>query len=91
MICLKNSLKKSILDIVSSAKEGLLLESQIDMVSNKHVTIQGYRGILEYEQEYVRIKLRDRSVIFYGNMLRLENLSDERIEIKGDISQIEYL
>lgn len=91
MIFLKKFKEKLIKEAIAATKEGLILDSQIDIVSNSCITIQGCYGILEYAEEYVRVKLKNTSVVFYGNGLRIENLSDDRIEIKGSISQIEYL
>lgn len=83
----KNKLKQ----VLQSTKDALLLNSQIEIVSNTHVVIQGAKGIVEYNDDSIRVKLNDKEVQFYGENLSIECLSQDSMELKGRISRIEYI
>lgn len=85
------SAKGKIKQLLGSAKEALLLDSQIEIVSNTHAVIQGAKGIMEYNDDSIRVKLNDREVQFYGENLSIECLSQDSMELKGKISRIEYI
>ena len=83
----KNKLKQ----VLESAKDTLLLHSQIEIISNTYVVIQGARGIVEYNDDSIRVKLLNQEVKFYGEHLTIECLSQDSMEIKGVINRIEYI
>lgn len=84
------SAKGRIKQVIDAAKDTLLLNSQVEIVGNTHVIIQGAKGIMEYNDDSIRVKLTDNEVQFYGDNLSIECLSQDSMELKGKISKIEY-
>lgn len=82
--------KRKLKQVIESTKEALLLNSQIEITGNKHVIIQGAKGIMEYNDDSIRVKLNDNEVEFFGEKLTIECLSQDSMELKGIISRIEY-
>lgn len=72
-------------------KDELSLSSQIEIIGNRQANIQGAKGIVEYNEEIIRVQLDNNEVQFYGTNLRLECLSQDGMEIKGVIHRIEYV
>lgn len=85
------SKKSKLKEAIESTKDALLLNSQIEIISNTHVIIQGSKGIMEYNDDSIRVKLIDQEIKFYGDKLSIEYLSQDSMELKGRISRIEYI
>lgn len=83
--------KEAIKNLVESTKEAINLSSQIEISGNKNAVIQGTVGILEYNEDSVRIKLLEREITFYGAKLKIECLSQDSIELKGAFTRIDFL
>lgn len=82
--------KEQLVRLLESTKEVMLISSQIELSGNHHALIQGAKGILEYNEEYVKIKLVEQDVCFYGEKLSIESLTQDSMELKGKISRLEY-
>lgn len=65
--------------------------SQIDIMSNREAIIEGCRGVLEYNEDYIRLNLGNMSVRFCGRALQLRSLSEESVIIEGFIQSIEFI
>ena len=51
--------------------------------------IENYKGILEYEDYYVRVNTYIGIVNIHGTNLRLEKMTEDNIKIIGKIESIE--
>lgn len=52
--------------------------------------IENYKNILEYQDILVKVNTFDGAITVYGFNLKLENLTDEDIMVKGKIDTIEF-
>lgn len=52
--------------------------------------IENYKNILEYQDILIKINTFEGAVTIYGFNLKLENLTDEDINVKGKIDSIEF-
>lgn len=52
--------------------------------------IENYKNILEYQDILVKVNTFEGTITVYGFNLKLENLTDEDIMIKGKIDTIEF-
>ncbi len=57
----------------------------IMMVGGKSLILENHRGILEYSRERIRIRLIKGEITLVGQNLTIGNISDEEIQIKGEI------
>lgn len=62
----------------------------IEIESNKSATVEGCKGIIEYDCDIVRINCGNIIVKFTGSCLELEALSTDRISVKGSIISVEF-
>ncbi len=52
--------------------------------------IENYKNILEYQDILVKVNTFEGAITVYGFNLKLENLTDEDIMVKGKIDTIEF-
>lgn len=55
------------------------------------MVIEGYRGILEYDDNLLRIRVKGMSLSVWGSNLQLKCMNDENVIITGRLAQIEFL
>ena len=77
-------------EVLLSARDKFVFEPTIELISNKQATVQGAKGIIEYTEELIRINLSDQEACFYGNNLSIGCLSQDSLEITGNIERLEY-
>ncbi len=89
----KRENKYSLREIVTRALE-LPIElsdlSKTTLLGNKEVSIQNFKGILEYETGLIRLNTRDFMVKITGQQLDIKSINDEDITVTGIISAIEF-
>ena len=64
-------------------------EPKLSILGFKRVTIENFKGILEYEDFYVRVNTYIGTVNINGFNLKLEQMTDEDIQITGKIESID--
>lgn len=77
-------------EAVQSAREAVVIDSSIEITSNRQAVVRGAKGILEYEEEQIRVALMECEVCFWGRRLTIDCLSQDSLEIRGEIERIEY-
>ena len=60
------------------------------MLGNRQVLVENHKGIIEYNESLIRIKLSQGELIIAGSDLMLGNLQVEQILIEGVIAEIKY-
>lgn len=77
------------LDEVLNAQ--LISGAHTEIFSNKKIIIEGCNGIIEYQSEYLKLKLKKGFLAIMGTNFLITNFNDEKITIKGNIASIEFL
>jgi sporulation protein YqfC len=62
-----------------------------DFSGNREVTIEGCRGILEYDENIICVDTGKMTVRFMGRDLELRNFTDHSAVINGYIASVEFL
>lgn len=63
---------------------------QIEFFSNREMTLDGCFGVLEYNGEYIRLKLQRGCLILCGSDFDICRYEESVIKIKGNISTVEF-
>ncbi len=63
----------------------------LTIIGNTFVSIENYLSILEYENDLIKVKTKDKIVKILGDKLLLKYITDGEIGIKGVIYGIEYI
>ena len=58
---------------------------------NREVTIDGSKGVLEYDENLIRINMGKMVACFFGRNLNIKCFNLESLVIEGYITSIEFL
>ena len=84
----KNNFRK-IDSILEMPKEIYTNEPKITRVGFNEMLIENYKGILEYEEYYVKVNTHIGIININGFNLKLEQMTGDDIKIIGDIDSME--
>ncbi len=73
-------------DIISDNING----SHIEIFSNNKIFLEGCMNIIEYEKEYIKLKLKKGCLLIMGNNFVIESFEGENIKICGNVISIEF-
>lgn len=62
----------------------------IEIISNCCALVDGCKGILEYDENIIKLSLGKNAVCFTGNNLSIKSLSMEQAMVEGFIVSMEF-
>ena len=65
--------------------------TQIQLISNREALVDGCKGVIEYNEDFIRLNLGNMTVRFTGRGLQLRSMSEESLIIHGFIQSLEYI
>lgn len=77
-----------LLDIPPSALAGI---PQIELAGNREAVIDGCQGILEYDENIIKLTTGKMSIKFTGRALQLKVLTHDSAVVDGFITNIEFI
>jgi sporulation protein YqfC len=77
-------------DLFELPKELLLNLPRVTLIGNLQLYLENYGGIIEYNDELLRLKIKGGEIIVKGKSLTIKNFFGEEIFIEGKIQSIEY-
>lgn len=86
-----NSFKEKIVEICRIPKEVVLGYSLVSILGNTEIIIENYRGILEFNDEVIRISGKFGQIKIYGKNLKIAYYNNIEMKITGNIAGIEYI
>ena len=85
------NIKKRLIDILELPKEVVLNLPLISITGREEMSIENYKGIIEYTEEKIRINTSAGVLKIEGKAMVLQQITSENIVIKGNIMKFEYL
>ena len=70
-------------------REVVSTDIKITLNGFDELLIENYKNILEYQDILIKVNTFDGAISVYGFQLKLEQLTDENIQITGKIDSIE--
>ncbi len=64
--------------------------ARIVLHSNKEAIVDGCTGIVEYDENCIVLKLKNKIIKFTGNKLSVSSLDKQFVAIKGEFLSIEF-
>lgn len=64
---------------------------RIELMGNKKAIISGCHGIVEYDDDLVRMQTGSGMIRFTGNTLSISNLTEDSAVVEGNILSLEFL
>lgn len=86
---LKSKRKNEILNILEVPKEINSYNTKITILGFDEILIENYKGILEYEEFYIKINTEIGEININGFNLSLKQITDDDILIKGKIESLD--
>lgn len=80
-------IKEKFLDMMELPKELLKDASRITLLGNEDILIENYKGIIEYEENIIRL---NNGINIFGTNLNVEEITDVDIFITGKINNVEF-
>ena len=85
----KHRLSEKINNALEIPKELSEEQTKISIIGFNEMLIENYKGILEYEEFYIKIKTVQGNVNINGFNLSLEQITEDDICVKGKIENID--
>ena len=83
--------KKEKFKLFADSEVPAATETVINVMGNKEVSIDGCRGVIDYYDNFIKIKIIKGVALFSGSSLVLTEFSENGAIIKGNIESIEFL
>jgi len=72
-------------------KEVIMNLPLITIIGKEDMTVENFKGVLEYSEERIRINTSAGVVRIEGKKLLLKQITSDNIGIAGSISKVEFL
>lgn len=86
----KKEIKNKIEGFLELPREIVSEIPKITLMGFNQMMIENYKGIVEYDENFIRLSTSIGNIIIEGFSLNLNQITSDDIEIKGKISHIEF-
>ena len=85
------SIREKLSDMLDMPKDVVQDLAKITMIGERDLTVENYKGILEYSDTIIRLKTNGRGIKITGENLGIRTITDEDIEVYGRINTLEFV
>lgn len=64
--------------------------TKITLIDNKNILIEGYKQIIDYYDDYIKIKANNMDILIDGKRLDIKEITDDDLVIEGNIYSVNY-
>lgn len=82
--------KEKISDFLELPKEVLIKSTKITTIDNSSILIEGYQKIIDYYDNYIKIKGNNIEIVVDGEGLDIVEITDFELVIEGKIYSLNY-
>ncbi len=83
-------IREQVIEQLELPKDFLLGEAIVTVTGRKELLIENYKGILNYEDSFIRIQAKNCRVVITGRNLSIDYYTNEEMKITGFFEQIQY-
>jgi sporulation protein YqfC len=87
----KVKIKEKVTEVLELPKEVVLNIPKMTIFGYKDILIENYKGIIEYDNERIRINTGSGIIKISGNNLNIKEITSEDILVNGVIDSLEFL
>ncbi len=66
------------------------MDLMIEIVSNREMTVDGCKGVAEYDENYIKLNAKKGTVTVFGVNLEIKSFTEAALFIVGKIERIEF-
>jgi len=83
-------IREQVIEQLELPKDFLLGEAIVTVTGRRELLIENYKGILNYEDSFIKIQAKNCRIILTGKHLSIDYYTNEEMKITGFIEQIQY-
>lgn len=68
----------------------MLCGVRIEMISNKELLLEGCTGVLQFNDNYVKLGVKNGNIILYGKNFDICGFEEKTVTVKGIIDSVEF-
>jgi sporulation protein YqfC len=80
----------AISDFLEIPKELISKSTKVTIIENSKILVEGYNQILDYYDNYIKIKANSVNLMIDGKNLDIKEITDSDLIIQGEIYSINY-
>lgn len=71
-------------------EEAIIKGPRIELFSNSQIVIEGCSGVLEYNENYLKLRLTSGALVLQGQNFDIVSFEEKTICVKGKIASLEF-
>ncbi|MBQ8279369.1 MAG: YabP/YqfC family sporulation protein [Roseburia sp.] len=83
-------IREQVIEQLELPRDFLLGEVILTVTGRRELLIENYKGILIYEDSFIKIQAKNCRLILTGRKLSIDYYTNEEMKISGYIEQIQY-
>lgn len=83
-------IREQVIEQLELPKDFLLGEAIVTVTGRRELLIENYKGILNYEDSFIKIQAKNCRIIINGRHLSIDYYTNEEMKISGFFEQIQY-
>lgn len=87
----RRGMKEKMTEILELPKEVVLNMPKLTMLGNGNLIIENYKGVVEYDDNCVRVNTTSGIIKISGEKLVIKEITSEDIMVDGWVSSMEFL
>lgn len=87
----RQRVKKMAAEMLDVPKDSVLDLPRITLIGGLQVFVENYRGVIEFRDDLLRLRLTQGELQVYGKELMLKTIFPTEVVIEGSISGIKYI
>lgn len=87
---MKKYQKETFINHLELPKDLMLGAAIVTVTGRQEILIANYKGILEYEDSFIRIQTKNCRIVISGSHLAIEYYTNEEMKITGFIDRVQY-
>ena len=88
---IKEDIKEKVTEFLELPKEIIMNVPKIIFIGNQNLSIENYKGIIEYTENTIRINTNEHMLKIIGRDLEIKNIAAEEMLITGNIMSLEFI
>lgn len=85
------SIKERVAKTLDLPKDIMLDFPKMTALGNKELSIENYKGIIEYSEETIRLNTTTHMLKITGKNMEIKNITQDEIELAGLFTKIELI
>ena len=87
----KEQIREKLASAASMPKDVVLGASVVTMLGRNEVSIENYRGIIEYTDTLIRVQTKSGQIRLTGKRLQIEYYTNDEMKVTGALHTLKFI